>query len=207
MTEPANPVDPVDPSREPEDEGRSQVQMIAVDKDDHDIRVDRWFKRHFPGVAHGRLEQYLRKGQVRVDGAKVKSNTRLETGQIVRVPPLVKMEAARPAHEIKQSDADRRFIQGMVIEELIRGLNCEGAAFDYFYYRTGAGAEVDLILEGDFGLIPVEIKYTQTVPPKQLRGINDFIKENKCPFGVVINNDETVRMYDENLIGIPFSHL
>jgi hypothetical protein len=31
----------------------------------------------------------------------------------------------------------------MVIEEIIRGLNCLGTGFDY-YYRTGGGAEVDL---------------------------------------------------------------
>jgi predicted AAA+ superfamily ATPase len=55
--------------------------------------------------------------------------------------------------------------EGMVIEEIIRGLNCLGTGFDY-YYRTGGGAEVDLILEGDFGLIPVEIKYAQTVPSR-----------------------------------------
>lgn len=97
--------------------------------------------------------------------------------------------------------------EGLVIEEIIRGLNATGSGFDYFYYRTGGGAEVDLILEGEFGLIPIEIKYTQTVPPKQLRALKDFIKDQNCRFGLVINNDESPRRYDEQIAGIPFACL
>jgi len=96
--------------------------------------------------------------------------------------------------------------EGMVIEEIIRGLNCLGTGFDY-YYRTGGGAEVDLILEGDFGIIPIGIKYAQTVPSRQLRGLKDFVRERQCRFGIVINNDESPRLYDEKIIGIPFACL
>jgi predicted AAA+ superfamily ATPase len=93
--------------------------------------------------------------------------------------------------------------EGMFAEEIISGLHAAGSGFDCYYYRTGGGAEVDLILEGEFGLIPIEIKYTLTVPSKQLRSLRDFIKGQNCRFGLVINNDEGARMYDENIAGIP----
>jgi 23S rRNA pseudouridine955/2504/2580 synthase len=64
------------------------VQNITVSPDDSDIRLDRWFKRHFPDVGHGLLEKWLRTGQVRVDGKRAKSNQRLEPGQDIRVPPI-----------------------------------------------------------------------------------------------------------------------
>ena len=97
--------------------------------------------------------------------------------------------------------------EGLVIEEIIRGLNATGAGFDYYYYRTSGGAEIDLILEGEFGLIPIEIKYSQTVPSKQLRALKDFIRDQNCLFGLVINNDERARLYDEQIAGIPFACL
>ncbi len=97
--------------------------------------------------------------------------------------------------------------EGFVIEEIIRGLNATGEGFDYYYYRTGGGAEVDLVLEGEYGLIPVEIKYTQTVPAKHLRSIKDFVKDHNCRFGLVINNDECARLYDEQIAGIPLACL
>ena len=52
------------------------------------MRLDRWFKAHFPDLAFSHLQKLLRSGQVRVDGGRVKSSTRLEPGQSVRVPPM-----------------------------------------------------------------------------------------------------------------------
>jgi 23S rRNA pseudouridine955/2504/2580 synthase len=66
----------------------SAVQLVAVDENEGEVRLDRWFRRRFPELSHGRLEKLLRKGQVRVDGAKVKAGHRLRPGQMVRVPPL-----------------------------------------------------------------------------------------------------------------------
>jgi 23S rRNA pseudouridine955/2504/2580 synthase len=68
----------------------TEIQILTVADDDADIRLDRWFKRHFPAIAHGLLEKWLRAGNVRVDGKRAKSNQRLEAGQAIRVPPLPK---------------------------------------------------------------------------------------------------------------------
>lgn len=97
--------------------------------------------------------------------------------------------------------------EGMVIEEIIRQLNSLGVSFDYYYYRTSAGAEVDLVLDGTFGTIPVEMKMGQNISLRDMRGIRNFIKEQKCPYGIVINNDTKPRLYDEKLIGVPFAFL
>jgi 23S rRNA pseudouridine955/2504/2580 synthase len=66
-----------------------------VGEDEAEVRLDRWFRRRFPDLGHGRLEKLLRSGQIRVDGKRAKSGTRLAAGQTVRVPPLP--DDARPA--------------------------------------------------------------------------------------------------------------
>ena len=66
----------------------SRVQKIIVTEDEAGIRLDRWFKRHFPLLRRGQIEKLLRTGQVRLDGGRVKSAARLAKGQTVRVPPL-----------------------------------------------------------------------------------------------------------------------
>ncbi|NKB45646.1 MAG: RluA family pseudouridine synthase [Alphaproteobacteria bacterium] len=66
----------------------SGVHHRSVSADEADIRLDRWFKRHFPALTHGQLEKMLRKGQVRVDGGRAKANFRLVPGQEIRVPPM-----------------------------------------------------------------------------------------------------------------------
>lgn len=97
--------------------------------------------------------------------------------------------------------------EGMATEELLRQLTCAGASFDSYYYRTSAGAEVDLVIEGDFGLIAVEIKHTQTLDPPRLRSLKDFVGQYRCRLGLVINNDLTPRRLDDRIVSIPFACL
>ena len=64
------------------------VELKTVTADEAGLRLDRWFKAHFPDLSFGHLQKLVRTGQVRVDGGRVKTSTRLEPGQAVRVPPL-----------------------------------------------------------------------------------------------------------------------
>ncbi|MDE3038526.1 MAG: RluA family pseudouridine synthase, partial [Pseudomonadota bacterium] len=56
-----------------------------VTGDDADIRLDRWFKRHFPALTHALLEKHLRKGEIRLDGKKAKSSDHVWAGQVIDV--------------------------------------------------------------------------------------------------------------------------
>jgi len=71
------------------------------------MRLDRWFKTHFPGVGFGQLQKLLRSGQVRVDGSRVKTSTRVEAGQVVRVPPLDSQSSKKPLHMTPNTIRDR----------------------------------------------------------------------------------------------------
>jgi len=64
------------------------VEQIRVEAGEAGMRLDRWFKAHYPGLGFGYLQKLLRSGQVRVDGARAKSDTRVEPGQTIRIPPL-----------------------------------------------------------------------------------------------------------------------
>lgn len=68
-------------------EGRKTVEQVTVDGDEAGMRVDRWFKVHYPDLGFGAVQKLLRTGQVRVDGGRVKPDTRLEAGQTIRIPP------------------------------------------------------------------------------------------------------------------------
>ncbi|RUM97862.1 RluA family pseudouridine synthase [Pseudaminobacter arsenicus] len=64
------------------------VEQIKVEAGETGMRLDRWFKAHFPGLGFGHLQKLLRSGQIRIDGARAKADTRIEPGQTIRVPPL-----------------------------------------------------------------------------------------------------------------------
>lgn len=92
----------------------SGVQLIEVASGEGEQRLDRWFRRRFPHVSQGRIEKMCRKGEIRLDGGRVKPAARLLEGQQVRVPPLP--ETAAPAVQRSSvSEADARMIQDAVI--------------------------------------------------------------------------------------------
>jgi 23S rRNA pseudouridine955/2504/2580 synthase len=64
------------------------VETVTVRPEDGTGRLDRWFKRHYPGLSHGRLEKLLRTGQIRVDGKRARAGDAIAPGQAIRVPPL-----------------------------------------------------------------------------------------------------------------------
>lgn len=93
----------------------SRVQILEVAEADAGARLDRWFKRLFPHIPHGRVEKLLRTGQLRVDGKRAKGNARLEAGQMIRIPPLADPTEAKEKPVIHP--ADIAFMKGLVIYE------------------------------------------------------------------------------------------
>ena len=102
----------------------SGVSSREVSGDEAGLRLDRWFKRHYPFLGHTRLEKLLRTGQVRLDGKRVKAGDRVEAGQMVRIPPLAAetadetgagSEAPRPAPVRAIAPAEAEAIRARVL--------------------------------------------------------------------------------------------
>ncbi len=93
----------------------SRVQTLTIGPGDNDQRLDRWFRRMFPHVAQGQIEKLCRKGEIRVDGGRVKASTRLETGHTVRIPPLPEPHERPPLVRTKVSKADEKLMRDCVI--------------------------------------------------------------------------------------------
>jgi 23S rRNA pseudouridine955/2504/2580 synthase len=92
------------------------VQNLIVIEDEDGMRLDRWFKRRFPTLALSHLAKICRKGEVRLDGKRVETSSRIATDQIVRVPPLsVDTPKAPAVIRPAQSQADQRAIKDMIL--------------------------------------------------------------------------------------------
>lgn len=86
---------------------------VAGDEDG--LRVDRWLRRRYPDVPQGKVEKMCRKGQLRVNGGRVKAGTRLQAGQQVRVPPVEGAEKDGADSGKALSDHDVDLIRKAVI--------------------------------------------------------------------------------------------
>ncbi len=90
------------------------IEQRPVTEDEADIRLDRWFRRHFPTLTQGAIQKLCRTGQIRVDGKRAEAATRLVPGQAIRVPPMPDAPAPKP--EVRLADpALARELEDMVL--------------------------------------------------------------------------------------------
>ena len=102
----------------------SGIEHVTVTTDEAGMRRDRWFKTHYPGLGFGHLQKLLRTGQIRVDGKRADTSTRIAANQVVRVPPMqtdAKLPAADAANakpkSRKLAAGDRDAINAMILYE------------------------------------------------------------------------------------------
>lgn len=101
-----------------------------------------------------------------------------------------------------------RSFEGFVIEELIKGLQALFVThWKPYYYRTRAGAEVDLILDGPFGTLAIEIKFGIKTSEKQIKSLEEFVKTNNLPFGILINQSEKPLWLTRSVFQLPACYL
>ncbi|WP_428487874.1 RluA family pseudouridine synthase [Rhodopila sp.] len=81
------------------------TQAQVVTEDEADIRLDRWVRRHFPGVPQSAIQKLCRTGKIKVDGSRAATATRLLAGQSIQVPPLTEPAEPKPLSRIDPHDA------------------------------------------------------------------------------------------------------
>src|SRR5438132_1596751 len=91
------------------------TDTVTVAGEDGSVRLDRWFKRHYPALGHGRLEKLLRTGRIRVDGKRARSGDRVMPGQSIRIPPLEEMTAPAPQASRQALPGDETMLRDAVL--------------------------------------------------------------------------------------------
>ena len=135
---------------------------------------------------------------------RIKSVTKMPKGILRDSGLLHYLSSIDTREKMLRSPLFGHSFESFVIEEIIKGLQAAGIhRWDYYYYRTKNGIEVDLLLEGRFGLLPIEIKSGISTSLKDLNSLAYFVDSQKLPLGLVINNSNDIRQLSEKIIQIP----
>src|SRR3569832_1883345 len=68
--------------------GSRLIEWLEVDEQSEGQRIDNYLINHLKGVPKSFIYRILRRGEVRVNKGRIKPDYRLQSGDIVRVPPL-----------------------------------------------------------------------------------------------------------------------
>jgi predicted AAA+ superfamily ATPase len=94
--------------------------------------------------------------------------------------------------------------EAFISEEIIKGIQAtEIVNWNHYYFRTRNGAEIDMILEGPFGTLPIEIKFGSMIKQRQIQTLKNFVYKNNLPLGIVINNSDDVQLVADRILQLP----
>ena len=125
------------------------IEHRQVEADETGMRLDRWFKVHYPGLGFGALQKLLRSGQIRVDGGRVKSDTRVQPGQVVRIPPMevdAKKTGPIAGRDLRNS-SDHDLLSRMLLHEDAKVIVLNKPAGIAVQGGSGVNRHIDQMLE------------------------------------------------------------
>ncbi|MBS1938621.1 MAG: ATP-binding protein [Bacteroidetes bacterium] len=111
----------------------------------------------------------------------------------------------RTAKELETWPKRGHSFEGLVIEELIALANDTLVRPEVFFWRTQAGAEVDLLIRNGNRILPVEIKLGSTVDPHGLRGLQQCMADLGLKRGWVVNTAGERRLLAPGIEQVPWS--
>ncbi|WP_245416873.1 RluA family pseudouridine synthase [Undibacter mobilis] len=114
--EPEQPLRKAEPEISPALAAATKVQTVTVTPDENGMRVDRFFEARFPGLSFSHIQRIVRKGEVRVNGKRTETKSRLEAGQEIRIPPL-QLAAPRVREDSPQVLKDREYLRSITLAE------------------------------------------------------------------------------------------
>jgi len=95
-------------SEAPDGTRQTKVRKVLVDREREGQRIDNFLRGELPGVPKGRVYRLLRRGEVRVNGGRVRAEYKLREGDEVRVPPArIRAEGAPPSEKMATDMLDR----------------------------------------------------------------------------------------------------
>ncbi len=83
-------------SQEQSGQIRSAVQLVEIDSHHEGQRIDNFLLYCLKDIPKTRIYRILRKGEVRVNKGRIRQGYRLQKGDIVRIPPLLRRPAQAP---------------------------------------------------------------------------------------------------------------
>ncbi len=185
----------------------SQLSSTIINRSDlaRTLEVDEKTVREYLKIAEG---TFIWRELLSYENSFVKSIVKMPKGHIRDSGLLNNFLRISTLEKLYENPIIGRSFEGFVTEEVIKGLSATlETNWNACYYRTRSGVEVDLILQGNFGVIPIEIKYGTYTSLKQLKSLSQFIAENNLPYGIVINQSTEARWLNKVIFQLPVTWL
>ena len=97
--------------------------------------------------------------------------------------------------------------EGLVVEELITAGSNHLTSPSFYFYRTQAGAEVDLLIKSGQSTWPVEIKLGIDVSQYDTAGLRHCMEDLKLKRGFIVTRGDEIRPIGRGIFALPWEEI
>ena len=76
------------------------VKILEVNDDNDGRRLDNYLMSIYKEIPKSKIYSIIRKGEVRVNSGRVKPNTKISSGDLIRIPPYLNEDRNGPKHKV-----------------------------------------------------------------------------------------------------------
>lgn len=138
--------------------------------------------------------------------------------RLIKLPKIYTTDTGLANHLTQQESIDAMLSSGRwgyiletaIIGEFFKQNTLLSSKARFSFWRTSNGAEVDLIVEGNGSIIPIEIKNSNQINKQEIRGLRDFLtikSSKKIPFGIILYRGTDIYHVDTNILAIPITYV
>jgi predicted AAA+ superfamily ATPase len=126
------------------------------------------------GIHRSTCEEYVNMAKTAFLCRKLPIYSKSPLKRLTKAPKYIMVDSAL-CQALNLNLQIGNIFENLIISQIIFYLEANLINFNAYHWQTQDNAEVDLILEGDFGLIPIEIKHANEITHNMLSGIKSFL--------------------------------
>jgi hypothetical protein len=167
-------------------------------------------------VSHSTVDRYLNLLQVAYQIRLLQPFFPNVAKRLVKAPKLYAIDSGAAAWAANAFDwraavasaKDGALMETFALSDVMAWDGLSGAA-RYSFWRTGAGAEVDLVIERGEAVVAIEVKSAVTLSRHDAGGLRALRADlgDRFRLGIIAYLGEDVRVIDQNIVAVPLASL
>jgi len=163
-------------------------------------------------VFHGRMQPFTLE---RCEGVTIRNVTidwdipLTAQGEVADVGTLCYLVGLRNPEHAASGRMGGEIMETAILSEIFKALTHKRLEPQVYFWRTSAGTEVDIIVDVDGKLVPIEVKLSATIRPDMASGIRDFQKDlgDRAAPGYVVHPGDVSLPLGPRVTALPFAEL
>lgn len=158
------------------------------------------------GMSQPQVHRFLNLMEASYQLVRVNAYAVNRTRRLIKTPKLYWSDTALAMHLAGEEKPRGAHLENLVLQDLLTWRGTQARPPEVLYWRTATGLEVDFVIETPEHLLPVEVKASVRVTPKDAVGLEAFVTEypDLAVGGLLLYGGDEIFPISRRVLAVPW---